>query len=113
MPQRHPRPGRSHAPLHEAPASQLYPPDGGPGLVDGLDTYTTAVNVMGGVKPNGVTYERIAPGDPAHSLVPLFALSRDVDSGFLPMPPLVSHIPDTDGEAPVSAWITALGDGGL
>jgi hypothetical protein len=93
-------------------ASQLYPPDGGPGEVDGLDTYTTAVNVVGGVKPNGVTYERIAPGDPAHSLVPLFALSRDVDSGFLPMPPLVSHIPDTDGEAPVSAWITALGDGG-
>ena len=58
--------------------------------------------------PNGMPYERIVPGDAAHSLLPLMALSRDADSGFLPMPPLVSHIPDTDGEAPVSAWINAL-----
>jgi hypothetical protein len=40
------------------------------------------------------------------------ALSRDVDSGFQPMPPLVSHIPDSVGEAPLSAWINALGDAG-
>jgi hypothetical protein len=62
--------------------------------------------------PGGNTYNRIAPGDAAHSLLPLMALSRDADSGFLPMPPLVSHIPDTTGEAPLSAWINALGDAG-
>ncbi len=93
-------------------ASQLYASDGGPAQVTGLDAYTTAVNVMGKVMPHGAVYERIAPGDSAHSLLPLMALSRDPDSGFLPMPPLVSHIPDIDGEAPLSAWIDALGDGG-
>jgi hypothetical protein len=93
-------------------AAQLQAADGGAGLVGALDTYTTAVNVAGKVTPNGMSYERIAPGDAAHSLIPLMALSRDMDSGFLPMPPLVSHVPDTDGEAPVSAWINALGDAG-
>jgi hypothetical protein len=93
-------------------AAQLRTADGGPGPVNALDTYTTAVNIPGKVMPNGMPYERIVPGDAAHSLIPLMALSRDADSGFLPMPPLVSHIPDTDGEAPVSAWINALGDAG-
>jgi hypothetical protein len=93
-------------------ASQLQSAEGGPGTVSGLDTYTTAVNVQGKVLPGGMPYMRIAPGDAAHSLVPLFALSRDGSGGFLPMPPIVSHVPDTDGEAPVSAWINALGDAG-
>lgn len=93
-------------------AAQLRTADGGPGTVSALDTYATAVNVAGKVLPNGMPYDRIVPGDAAHSLIPLMALSRDADSGFLPMPPLVSHIPDTDGEAPVSAWINALGDAG-
>jgi hypothetical protein len=93
-------------------AGQLYPPDGGPGPVDALNTYTTAVNVTAKSMPNGVSFKRIVPGDAAHSLVPLMALSRDVDSGFQPMPPLVSHIPDAVGEAPLSAWINALGDAG-
>ncbi len=93
-------------------AAQLQAADGGPVAVSGLDTYTTAVNVPAMGMPNGMSYDRIVPGDAAHSLIPLRALSRDVDSGFLPMPPLVSHIPDTDGEAPVSAWINALGDAG-
>ncbi len=93
-------------------AAQLQTADGGPGPVSALDTYSTAVNVPGKVMPNGMPYDRIVPGDAAHSLLPLMALSRDADSGFLPMPPLVSHLPDTDGEAPVSAWINALGDAG-
>jgi hypothetical protein len=93
-------------------AAELYPPDGGTARVQSLDTYRTAVNVTGHVMPDGETLLRIAPGDAAHSLVPLMALSRDDDAGLLPMPPLVSHIPDTDGEAPVSAWINALPDAG-
>ena len=93
-------------------AAQIAALDAGPGAVATLDTYTTAVNVMGKVLPGGNTYNRIAPGDAAHSLLPLMALSRDADGGFLPMPPLVSHIPDTTGEAPLSAWINALGDAG-
>jgi hypothetical protein len=93
-------------------ADQLVTPDGGPGVVDALDTYTTAVNVTATLKPNGVAYEYIVPGDAAHSLLPLMALSRDADSGFPQMPPIVSHIPDTAGEAPVSAWINALPDAG-
>jgi hypothetical protein len=46
--------------------------------------------------------------------VPLMALSRDgvTDGGFKQMPPLVSHLPDGLGEAPVSAWIAALADAG-
>ena len=91
-------------------AAQLQAADGGPVAVSGVDTYTTAVNVPAMGMPNGMSYDRIVPGDAAHSLIPLRALSRDVDRGFLSMPPLVSHIPDTDGEAPVSAWIDALGD---
>jgi hypothetical protein len=110
-----------HNPLGRATATQLYmkllagelyPADGGTARVDALDTYTTAVNVTGKVMPGGATLMRIAPGDAAHSLVPLMALSRDGDGGLLPMPPLVSHIPDTTGEAAVSAWISALGDAG-
>lgn len=93
-------------------AAQIGALDGGSSAVATLDTYTTAVNVMGKVMPGGIPYVRIAPGDAAHSLVPLMALSRDGDGGFLPMPPLVSHIPDTAGEAPVSAWINALSDAG-
>ena len=108
-----------HNPLGRATATQLYmkllagelyPADGGTARVDALDTYTSAVNVVGKVMPGGATRMRIAPGDAAHSLVPLMALSRD--GGLLPMPPLVSHIPDTTGEAAVSAWINALGDAG-
>jgi hypothetical protein len=89
-------------------AGQMYP-DGGAGQVNQLDTYTTAVNKTGTLMPGGMPYMRIAPHDAAHSLVPLMALVRDPDAGdFLPMPPLVSHQPDTAGLAPVQAWINAL-----
>ena len=94
-------------------ASEIDPPDGGSAKVSQLQAYTTTVGVMATMKPNGVSYLRIAPGDSAHSLVPLMALSRDKDAGgFEPMPPLVSHIPDDAGVALVSAWIDALGDAG-
>ncbi len=94
-------------------ASELYPSDGGPVKVSQLDTYTTTVGVTAASMPNGMFYLRIAPGDSAHSLVPLMALSRDIDAGdFSPMPPLVSHIPDDAGVALVNAWIDALPDGG-
>jgi hypothetical protein len=89
-------------------AAQIYP-DAGAGKVNQLDTYTTAVNKTGTLMPGGMPYMRIAPHDAAHSLVPLMALVRDPDAGdFLPMPPLVSHQPDTAGVAAVQAWINAL-----
>jgi hypothetical protein len=90
-------------------SSQLFP-DGGTPNVSDLDTYTTAVNVKGHL--NFGMYLRIAPGDSANSLIPLMALARDPDAGqFLPMPPLLSHRPDTDpstGIPVVQAWIDAL-----
>jgi hypothetical protein len=90
-------------------AGQVYP-EGGTGSVTGLDTYTTSVNVVGHL--NFGMYKRIAPGDSANSLVPLLALARDPDAGaFKPMPPILSHRPDTDpmtGIPIVQAWIDAL-----
>jgi hypothetical protein len=89
-------------------AGQMYP-EGGTGTVAGLDSYTTAVNVPAHLQPNCVQYMRIAPGDAGGSLVPLMALARDPDAGaFLPMPPLVSHVPDTTDVAKLKAWINAL-----
>jgi hypothetical protein len=92
-------------------AGELYP-DGGAGSVRGLDTYRTAVDVMANVTPGGAPYLRIAPGDAAHSLVPILAATRDGDAGFEPMPPIVSHIPDDAGISLLNAWIDGLGDGG-
>lgn len=89
-------------------AAQLYP-DGGTGHVTQLDPYTTAVNVPATVMPGQMQYLRILPGDAAQSLVPLMALARDPDAGnFIPMPPIVSHQPDTTGVAAIQAWINAL-----
>ncbi|HEY2510702.1 MAG TPA: hypothetical protein VGI39_07595 [Polyangiaceae bacterium] len=89
-------------------AGQMYP-DGGGGVVAQLDAYTTAVNVAGTLTPNGTPYLRIAPGDEAHSLLPLMALARTPDAGgLLPMPPIVSHQADTAGMAAVQGWIHAL-----
>lgn len=95
-------------------AGEIVGPDGGAGRVSALDSYTTTVNILSNLMPNGHSYKRIAPGDSADSLVPLMALARDgvTDGGFKQMPPIVSHLPDTDGEAPLSAWIDALGDAG-
>ena len=105
--------GDSQPPLYEARGERALPPDGGVAKVSQLEAYATAVNVTGKDMPNGVSYLRIAPGDAAHSLVPLMAVSRNQDAGgFEPMPPLVSHIPDDAGIALVNAWINALGDAG-
>jgi hypothetical protein len=91
-------------------AGQLAGDDGGSPSVTGLDSYVTTVNVQSNLTPNGHTYSRIAPGNASVSLVPLMALSRDgvTDGGFLQMPPIVSHVPDNQGEMAVSAWINAL-----
>ncbi len=90
-------------------SAQLYP-EAGVATVAALDTYTTAVNVDGTL--NFGMYKRIDPGHSSLSLVPLMALARDPDAGaFLPMPPLLSHRPDTNqatGIPLVQAWIDAL-----
>ena len=86
---------------------ELYP-DAGAGQVTALDTYTTTVNIPGTLTPNGVQYLRIAPGDAGQSLLPLMALTRETDGGFLPMPPIVSHVADTTGMAQVQGSINAL-----
>jgi hypothetical protein len=96
-------------------AGDLYPTDGGVrgvGEVAGQDAYKTAVNKMANLQPDGVTYLRIAPGDAAHSLVPILATSRDADGSFEPMPPIVSHIADDAGVSLLNAWINGLGDAG-
>jgi hypothetical protein len=89
-------------------ASQMYP-DGGTAKVTNLDTYTTTVNVQGNLGAH--MYKRINPGHSAQSLLVLMALARDPDAGaFLPMPPALSHRPDTTptGIPLVEAWIDAL-----
>ncbi len=88
-------------------AGQMYP-DGGAALVSSLDTYTTTVGVSSNLTPNGQHYPRIAAGDAAASLVPLMDLARGADAGFMPMPPFISHIPDTADVSLVQAWINAL-----
>ena len=90
-------------------AADVFPPDAGVPQIATTDTYTTAVNVTSNLTPNGMHYMRIAPGMSAESLIPLMDLTRAPDAGeFLPMPPLVSHVPDTAGVALVQAWIDAL-----
>jgi hypothetical protein len=90
-------------------ASQLYP-EAGTAKVSNTDTYTTTVNVRG--KLLAGRYMRVMPRNSAQSLLTLLALARDPDAGlFTPMPPIVSHRPDTDpntGIPLVQAWIDAL-----
>jgi hypothetical protein len=88
-------------------SAQLYP-EGGAAEVANLDTYTTSVNVMSTLTPNGHSYPRIDPGDAGASLLPLMDLSRGADAAFSPMPPIVSHIPDTTDVQAVQNWINAL-----
>jgi hypothetical protein len=93
-------------------AGQMYP-EGGAGQVTQLDTYKTAVNVTSTDQmPQNKTWLIIKPGDSANSLLPQMALSRDpLDGGstvFLPMPPIITHQPDTTGIGTVEAWIDAL-----
>jgi hypothetical protein len=91
-------------------AAQLYP-DGGAGQVNQLDTYLTAVGVNASTDfPNGMTYMRIAPGNAAMSLIPNNDLARapNINAPFNPMPPIVTHQPDTVGVGNVQAWINAL-----
>jgi hypothetical protein len=88
-------------------AGEMYP-DAGSGMVTGLDTYTTAVGVLSNLTPNGQQYMRIALGDAGASLIPLMDMTRGDAGPFLPMPPIVSHIPDTADVAAVQAWINAL-----
>ena len=89
-------------------ADQMYPPEGGPADVSTLDSYTTSVNVMSNLTPNGMHYPRILPGNASQSLMPLMDLARDIDAGFKPMPPLVSHVPDTVDVQAEQDWINAL-----
>ena len=95
-------------------AGQIQAADGGAGPVGALDTYHDGREHPGSIgMPNGTPYDRVVPGDAAPSLIPLMALSqRHGRRLFSRLPPLVSHVPDTDGEAPLSAWINALGDAG-
>jgi hypothetical protein len=91
-------------------SAQLYPPDGGAGAVNQLDTYVTSVGVNNTqTLDNGMTYMRINPGNAALSLIPLNDLARFPNTnGFSPMPPIISHQPDTVGVAAEQAWINGL-----
>jgi hypothetical protein len=90
-------------------AGEMYPTDGGRGVVASLDSYTSTVNVMAHLTPNGQNYQLIIPGNAAQSLMPLMDLARAPDAGgFKPMPPIVSHIPDTTDVGLEQSWINAL-----
>jgi hypothetical protein len=93
-------------------ASQLYP-EGGAAQVNQQDTYTTTVNVTSSDQmPENKAWLIIKPKDSANSLLPQMALSRTPEDGgstvFLPMPPIISQVPDTTGVGTVEAWINAL-----
>jgi hypothetical protein len=94
-------------------AAQLYP-EGGAGQVSHLDTYTTTVNVTSpDMMPENKPWLIIKPRDSTNSLLVQMALTRTpLDGGptpiFLPMPPIISHQPDTVGFGAVEAWINAL-----
>jgi hypothetical protein len=93
-------------------AAQLYP-EGGAGQVSHLDTYTTTVNVTSpDMMPENLTWLIVKPGDSTNSLLVQMSLTRTpLDGGsatFLPMPPIISHQPDTAGFAAVTDWINAL-----
>jgi hypothetical protein len=93
-------------------AAQLYP-EGGAGQVSQLDSYTTTVNVTSpDMMPENKPWLIIKPGDSTNSLLVQMALTRiPADGGsttFLPMPPIISHQPDTVGFAAVTDWVNAL-----
>lgn len=93
--------------------SQLLP-DGGAAVTSDLDPYktTVGVNSLRTDVDAGVPYKRIAPGDPAHSLVSILSGRRAIApveaNPIIQMPPLVSHVVDTQGHAALDAWISLL-----
>ena len=90
-------------------ASEILAADGGMGPVSGLDPYTRSVGVAAIQMPNGMTIDRIDPGQADASLVSILAATRcDGGVGCIQMPPLVSHVPDDAGLALLNAWINAL-----
>jgi hypothetical protein len=90
--------------------AELAAADGGAARAQDLDAYRTAV----GQSPHALAqyaaqgYLVIAPGDPAKSLLPFLAGTRD--SANVPqMPPLGSHVVDDAGLSSVTSWIGAMG----
>jgi hypothetical protein len=93
-------------------ASQLYP-EGGAAQVSLLDTYATTVGITSSDQmPENKPWQIIKKGDSANSLLVQMALTRTPEDGgstvFLPMPPIISQVPDTTGVGTVEAWINAL-----
>jgi hypothetical protein len=72
------------------------------------DTWRTSYKVPSNLTPYGYdagNFWRLAPGDVAHSSIPWTASHRD---GVVQMPPLDTHLVDTNDVARLSAWIAAL-----
>ena len=77
--------------------------------VQSTDTYTTTVNVPSEFQPSGQTgFKRITPHDSAHSCIPFRDGSRDANGEGNQMPPIDTHVVDTNGVALVKAWIDAM-----
>jgi hypothetical protein len=73
-----------------------------------LSTYVTAVNVVPHMQPFASEgFLRIAPGNPALSLIPTLDGARN-NPNIPQMPPIVSHIADTTDVDALDAWISAL-----
>jgi hypothetical protein len=78
------------------------------GSVQGTDTWRTSVGVRSLFRPSvlsGGDFQRVAPGDTAHSTV----LQRlAVRGGAFQMPPLATRVVDEHGRALVQRWIESL-----
>jgi hypothetical protein len=78
--------------------------------VAATDTYQTGVNVPSSFQPSpGAGFFRIKPKDTAHSCVPYRDGIRDPNPGdHIQMPPLATHVVDSNGLGLVTSWIDSL-----
>jgi hypothetical protein len=60
----------------------------------------------------GASYVRLTKGDPSNSLISILSGQRNPigedPTPAVQMPPLVTHVVDTQGHALLDVWITAI-----
>ncbi len=78
--------------------------------VQDTDTFRTAVGVPSGFQPApDAGFDRITPGDPAHSAIPLRAGTRaSTGPAGWKMPPIATNVPDVPDVDVLNAWIESL-----
>ncbi|WP_394822154.1 hypothetical protein [Pendulispora albinea] len=76
--------------------------------VTATETYKTAVNVPSRFQGPGGGFYRIKSRDVAHSSIPYRDSYRDTGGERIQMPPLGTHVVDSNALEAVNAWINAL-----